>query len=127
MSGELAPEVEVLKEILKWVRFTGMKEVKVALETALDNDQKKIAYHVSDGTRSTRDVATLASYGSKSTIEVLWKKWRRLGLGESFQVMGGGERFKRSFDLEDFDIEIPRTRGSQPPGESGSEKGDPNA
>lgn len=112
MSTQLTPEVEVLKEILKWVRFTGMKEVKSALESALDTDQKRTAYHVSDGTRGTREVATKAGYGSKSTIEVLWKKWRRLGLGESFQVMGGGERFKRSFDLEDFEIEVPKIQGS---------------
>ena len=126
MSGQVTPEVEVLREILKWVRFTGMKEVKAALETTLDTDQKKTAYQASDG-RGTREVAAIAGYGSKSTIEVLWKKWRRLGLGESSQVMGGGERFKRSFDLEDFEIEVPNARGGQSPRDSGEERGSPNA
>ncbi len=117
----------MLREILKWVRFTGMKEVKAALESTLDTDQKKTAYQASDGTRGTREVATIAGYGSKSTIESLWKKWRRLGLGESFQVMGDGERFKRSFDLEDFEIEVPKTQGSQSSADSRGETGNPNA
>src|SRR6266487_516533 len=101
-----------------------MKEVKASLESALDNDQKRTAYQASDG-RGTREVAAIACYGSKSTVEVLWKKWRRLGLGESFQVMGGGERFKRSFDLEDFDIEVPKI-GIKPSAGAGEETRSPN-
>ena len=126
MSAQVASEVEVLREILKWVRFTGMKEVKATLVSTLDNEQKKTAYQASDGTRGTREVATKAGYGSKSTVEVLWKKWRTLGLGESFQVMGGGERFRRSFDLEDFEIEVPKT-GNHPPPDSSGDTGRPNA
>src|SRR5437867_3685800 len=79
------------------------------METSLDTEQKRAAYHASDGSKGTREVASKAGYGSKSTIEALWKKWRRLGLGESFQVKGGGERFRRSFDLEDFEIEVPKS------------------
>lgn len=107
MNQVNSEELVTLKEILKWVRFSGMKEVKAILESTLDTDQKKIAYQTSDGTRGTREVASIARYASKSTIETLWKKWRRMGLGETFQVMGGGERFRRSFDLEDLGIEVP--------------------
>ncbi len=105
----------------------GIKEVKAVLETTLDTEQKRAAYHVSDGSRGTREVASKAGYGSKSTIEVLWKKWRRLGLGESHPVMGGGERFRRSFDLEDFDIEVPksvRAKDNQSAAESPGVKND---
>lgn len=102
-------QTEVLREILKWVRFAGIKEVKAVLETSLDTEQKRAAYHISDGSRATREVASKAGYGSKSTVEVLWKKWRRLGLGESFQVKGRGERFRRSFDLEEFEMEVPKS------------------
>ncbi len=109
MANQENERTEVLREILKWVRFAGIKEVKAVLETSLDTEQKRAAYHVSDGSRGTREVASKAGYGSKSTIEVLWKKWRRLGLGESYPVMGGGERFRRSFDLEDFEIEVPKS------------------
>lgn|SRR2546426_10327287 len=126
MASQENEQTEVLREILKWVRFSGMKEVKATLESTLDTEQKRTAYQASDG-RGTRDVATIAEYGSKSTVEVLWKKWKRLGLGESFQVMGGGERFKRSFNLEDFEIEVPKTPRSQPPADANAEKGSQNA
>jgi hypothetical protein len=99
-------QTELLREIVKWVRFAGLKEVKSTLETTLVDDQQRKAYQASDGSKGTREVASIAGYGSKSTVERLWKTWRKLGLGESFQVKGGGERFKRSFDLEDFDIEF---------------------
>jgi len=118
MASQESEQTGILREILKWVRFSGMKEVKTVLEGALDTDQKRTAYQASDGTRATREVATISGYGSKSTIETLWKKWRRLGLGESFQVMGGGERFKRSFDLEDFEIavsSVPQSASAQQP------------
>jgi len=124
-----AEHVKLLKEILKWVRFAGIKEVKAVMETSLDTEQKRAAYHVSDGSKGTREVASKAGYGSKSTIEVLWKKWRRLGLGESFQVKGGGERFRRSFDLEDFEIEVPksvRAKDNQSAAESPEPKNDDN-
>jgi len=126
MASQENGQTEVLREILKWVRFSGMKEVKAALESTLDTDQKRTAYQASDG-RGTREVATIAGYGSKSTIEVLWKKWKRLGLGEGFQVMGGGERFKRSFDLGDFEIESSETPRTQPSADSDGDKGRPNA
>ncbi len=126
MSAPDSEDLKVLREILKWVRFSGMKEAKAALESTLDSEQKKTAYQASDG-RGTREVATIAGYGSKSTVELLWKKWKRLGLGEGFQVMGGGERFKRSFDLEDFEIEVPKTSKNRPSADVDAEKGNKNA
>ena len=131
MSALEEEQVKLLREILKWERFTGMKEVKAALESTLDTDQKKTAYQASDGSRGTREVARISGYGSKSTIERLWKIWRRLGLGETSPVQGSGERFTRSFDLEDFGIEVPEmpttTQASQPSLSSGETEETPNA
>jgi hypothetical protein len=100
-------QTRLLREILKWTRFAGMKEVKAVLTSALDSEKKKIAYHASDGEKSTRDVASVAGFGSKTTVADLWKVWKKLGLGETSTTMGGGDRFKRAFDLEEFGIEIP--------------------
>lgn len=105
MSSKETEEVKLLREILRWIRFTGTKEARSILWTTLDTDQKKIAYQASNGARGTREVARVAKYGSKSTVESLWKTWRSLGLGESAGVMGPGERFKRSFDLEELGLE----------------------
>lgn len=120
MSNPQDEQTTVLREILKWVRFSGMKEVKAALQSTLDTDQERLAYQASDG-RGTREVASIAGYGSKSTIERLWKMWHRLGLGETYPVMGGGERFKRSFDLTDFGITVPETKGRTATGSEASE------
>lgn len=98
---------ELLAEILKWIRFVGMKEVKGVFNGVVDTDQKRIAYHYSDGTRGTIEVAKLASIGSTSTVAKFWKSWQKVGLGDNIPVKGG-ERFKRSFDLEDFGIPIPK-------------------
>jgi hypothetical protein len=101
-------QTTLLREILKWTRFAGMKEVKAVLTSTLDSDKKKAAYQASDGKRSTRDVASIAGFGSKSTVADLWKVWKKLGLGETSLAMGGGDRFKRSFDLDEFGIEFPK-------------------
>jgi len=110
LSVQETSELQVLMQILKWVRFASIREAKAVLGSTLDTDQKKTAYQASDGTLGTREVARISGYGSKSSIEVLWKTWLMLGLGESTPVQGGGERFKHSFDLEDFGISVIGTR-----------------
>lgn len=102
-------QTRLLREILKWIKFAGMREVKNTLANALDNEQKRLVYHLSDGSRGTVEIAKLAGIGSNRTIADIWEIWLKLGLGESIPVKGG-TRFKRSFDLEDFDIEVPRVK-----------------
>lgn len=115
-----SPETElgVLKEILRWVKFSGMKEVRGILTSALDSDQKRIVYQLSDGSKGIIEIGKAVGIKSTATIFKLWKQWTRQGLGESIPVPGG-QRFKRSFDLEDFgfNVEVP---GEQPESEQGS-------
>jgi len=102
-------QTELLREILKWIRFTGMKGVKEQLEAALETDQKKSAYQLSDGNRTRADISEVSG-ASTGAISGYWKEWAILGLGEKIAVQGGGDRFKRAFDLEDFGIEIPEIK-----------------
>jgi hypothetical protein len=97
----------LLREILKWIKFAGMKEVKNTLVSVLDTEQKRLIYHLSDGTRGIVEIAKRAGVGSTSTVFDMWQAWLKFGLGESIPVKGGS-RFKRSFDLEDFGIQVPR-------------------
>jgi len=101
--------IELLQEMLKWTKFAGMKEVKNTLASVMDSEQKRLVYHLSDGTRGTVEIAKLARIGSTQTVFAMWQAWLRLGLGESIPVKGGS-RFKRSFDLEDFGIEVPQIK-----------------
>lgn len=108
MSQKLSEEAKILKEILKWVRFTGMKEVKAVLTSELDTDQKKQVYQLSDGSKARAEIIKLTGV-SAGAISGYWKKWANLGLGERLPV-SGGERFARAFDLADFSIAVPEAK-----------------
>ena len=99
-------QVRLLTEILKWIKFAGMKEAKNTLNSVLDSDVKRLVYQKSDGTKGTVELAKLAGLGSNARVADMWETWLRMGLGESIPVRGG-TRFKRTFDLKDFGIEVP--------------------
>jgi len=104
-SGE--ETVELLREILKWIKFDGIQRVKSTLTDVLQKDVEKIIYESSDG-RSSIDVSKLAGI-SHQTVVNYWKKWSRLGLVEAERAKGG-TRYKRVFSLEDFGIEVPQPK-----------------
>lgn len=102
-------QTELLREILKWIKFTGMKEVKEILNSVLETDQKKLAYQLSDGNMGSVEIGKASGIASTETITRYWKSWVKSGLGENVSVKGG-KRFKRSFDLEDLGIEVPESK-----------------
>lgn len=99
---------ELLKEILKWIKFAGMKGVKDQLEATLETDQKKTVYQLSDGSKTIADINKMTGV-STGSISGYWQKWVKLALGQKIAVKGG-DRFKRSFDLEDLGIEVPEAK-----------------
>lgn len=112
MSEQNDEQIVLLKEIAKWVRFNGFNQVKDVLRTTLDNDKKILAYDLSDG-KTTSTVIAQKTGINQQKITVLWKEWLTLGLGESISV-SGGSRFKSSFDLKMFDIQIPEVKQTTP-------------
>ena len=109
MSDKQDQQIKLLGEILRWTKFAGMKGVRDALSAALDTEQKKIVYHMSDGTRGMVEVGKIAGIASTSTISRYWGAWSKQGFGE-FVSVKGGDRFKRTFDLEELGIEVPQVR-----------------
>lgn len=101
-------EQQLLKEILKWLKFAGMQGVKDALISTLNTDEKKQVYQLSDGKYTNAQINKLTGV-SAGSISGYWKKWAKLGLGEKSSVMGG-DRFVKSFDLEDFDISVTKMK-----------------
>jgi hypothetical protein len=109
MSSEPNEQTLVLKEILKWVKFTGLKEVKGILTSTLNNDPKRlVVYHLSDGNHGTKEIASIAGV-SNVTVLNLWELWLKMGLGDNIPVQRG-LRFKRSFDLKELGIEVPEIK-----------------
>lgn len=98
---------DLLKEILKWTRFQGMISVKGVLLDTLKKDEEKVAYESSEG-RGSKEVAKLAGI-SHQTVVNYWKKWATLGIVEPLKVRGG-LRYRRSFSLSDFGIEVPKMK-----------------
>jgi hypothetical protein len=98
-----------LNESLKWTKFAGIKEVKPVLESNLKGDTKKMIYSLSDGVNSSYEIARRigANDTVRRDISDYWDEWEKAGLGDSKPAQGKGNRFKRSFNLEDFGIKVP--------------------
>ena len=105
MNDQNDEQIALLKEIARWVRFNGFSQVKGILQTTLDNDKKRLVYHLSDGKNTSRTIAQKSGTSQPRIVE-LWKDWLALGLGESIKITGG-HRFKHSFDLKIFRIAVP--------------------
>jgi hypothetical protein len=114
LSTQESPELKVLKEILKWTKFTGQRQVQGVLESALPSPEMKLAYQLSDGGHGSVEVGKESRVGSKDKVVDIWADWFRQGLGD-FVPVKGGERFKRAFDLKDFGIDFPKIQQSPLP------------
>jgi hypothetical protein len=97
--------IEILEEMLKWIKVASIPQVKKLLLDILPSDKEKIAYHFSDGEHGSQEVEKLADV-SYVTVTKWWKIWARAGIAVMVGVRGG-ERAKRTFSLEDFGIEVP--------------------
>lgn len=97
----------IFREILKWVRIQGISQAKAVLNDALKTDRDKIVFEYSDGERSSAEIGKLVGI-SQSTVQRYWAKWATLGVVDPVAVKGG-TRYKKTFSLETFGIEIPET------------------
>jgi len=100
--------IAILQEILKWIRFSGIDEVRTVLMRTLDTEQKRLVYHLSDGIHGSVEIGK-ATNVSNSTVARYWVSWARLGLMEPIRVRGG-LRYKKSFELDDFVLKVTQLR-----------------
>jgi len=100
--------IELLQEILRWVKFAGAREVRTVLMNVLDTEQKRLIYHLSDGEHGSVEICKAVGV-SDATVRRYWESWARLGLMEPLSVRGG-LRYKKCFQLEDFGFSIPQMR-----------------
>ena len=108
MNEELLKEIVLtLREILKWTRFSGMQQLRNVLLNILKTDTEKAIYELTDGKRSTREIATLVGVKSHATIAAYWKKWSKTGIVQPTQRIPG--RYQHICSLEEVGIEVPKT------------------
>lgn len=106
MSEDIFRDIATtLKDILRWTRFAGMQQLRTILSQNFKTDVEMLVYELSDGTRSTRDIARLIGIGSHATVAVYWKKWNELGIVEPSPIFRG--RYKRICSLEEVGLTVP--------------------
>lgn len=98
-SGQEAVLVE-LREQTKWLRFLALQQLRPALSEVLAGKAERIAYDMSDGTRTQRDVASDANV-SQATISRWWNRWAARGLG----TVDDRGRFKHLTELASVGID----------------------
>jgi len=103
--------IELLEELVKLTKFSSFPQIRQVLLDILPSDENKIAYQYSDG-RKSKDIAELAIIDD-STIRDWGKIWVKAHIAE-FKSVQGGERAIRLFSLEDFGIDIPKSKVSRP-------------
>lgn len=97
--------VKLLEELIFWIKEMASPQIKQRLDKTLDTSEQKIAYDISDGIKTTREVGKFVKV-SHVTIGNWWKSWINEGIAEAIPVKGGGSRAKKKFSLENFGIEI---------------------
>lgn len=103
---------ELLSEILRWIKFSGAREVRQILSSTLDTDQKRLIYHLSDGKHGSVEIANITKISDRS-VRRYWDSWARVGIVDSLKVRGG-DRYMKSFELEDFGMRVPDTQVQAP-------------
>lgn len=113
MSSDKETKTEaLLSEMLKWTRFMASDKVRSVLHSTLDTPQKQLIYHLSDGTKGSVEIASKANTSDR-TVRRYWESWGRTGIVEIVKVRGG-DRYRKSFELEDFGFKVPSVPEAPP-------------
>lgn len=101
-----------LREIRYWVKLSGLPVLRRAVQENLRDDESKLVYELSDGSRSTREIAEeLKKFGktiTHTTVANMWRRWAAAGMVEPSERYQG--RFKKIASLESLGIEVPEIR-----------------
>ena len=107
MSEELSEyekqSLALLKEMVKWTRLRGKQQAKKIIETLLNDESKRLVFHLSDG-RSSPEIAKIAKVSSQ-TVRNYWKVWAVDGIADIHPDYK--KRYVKVFSLEEFGIEPP--------------------
>ncbi len=107
MSEEKLDQIlNTLQEISKWTKFQGLEKLSQIIPSILKTDEEKVAFELSNGIRSAREIANETGIG-KSTVTAYWRKWAKYGIVEESKKFVG--RMGHLASLEEVGIELPPT------------------
>jgi hypothetical protein len=112
----LAEDVDLLRKILGelreisyWAKVSGLPVIRRAAHENLRDDESKLVYDLSDGQRSTREIAEELRKNGKvithATVANMWRRWATASLVEPSDRYQG--RFRKVASLESLGIEAP--------------------
>jgi hypothetical protein len=103
---------EELIQIKYWVKLSGLPVLRRAIQENLRDDESKLVYQLSDGSRSTREISEeLKKLGrtiTHATVANMWKRWAAVGIVEPSERYQG--RFKSIVSLESLGLEVPEIK-----------------
>ena len=94
-----------LREQTKWLRLLGLQALRPLLEGSLRSEKHRLVYELTDGKRTTREVAKTAGVGL-STVNRLWQDW--LASGVCTEVPGQSGRAEHLSSLTRLGIDVPK-------------------
>jgi DNA-binding transcriptional MocR family regulator len=100
--------VELLSEILRWTKV-GVLNLRETLTQELTSDKHRLVYELSDGIRSSRDIASISGV-SFVTVAAWWRRWAELGFVDPSPKFQG--RVQRLCSLRLLGISIPEVPGT---------------
>lgn len=98
-----------LDELIAWQRFESIPKLRTLLLKELDSDIKKLAYEMTDGGNSRRDIASALKI-SDDNIQHYWEKWYELAIVRPSKRKG---RPQHVVSLEDLGIKVSKIVSSK--------------
>lgn len=112
MSEESPTLSDKMDELVFWVKFSVWTTFVNILKATLRDDVDKLVYELSDGERSTREIAQLVSRGERRithvTVANMWQRWAAVPVVMPVSKKG---RFRRVVSLKSIGIEVPAYEG----------------
>jgi hypothetical protein len=97
-----------LDELIFWTRFSALPTFRAVLLDNMKEEIDKLVYELSNGERSTRDIAKILKQGGRKiahvTVANMWNKWLILNIVIPAKRKG---RYKKVISLDSIGVEVP--------------------
>ncbi len=103
-----------LRRQTPWIRFLGLQALKPVLGGVLKSDKHKLAYELTDGQRTTRQVSEGAGVGA-ATVSRWWSEWLAIGVCTEEIAIAGRARHLAPLGSLGIDVPSPGAPASHEP------------
>lgn len=94
--------VNLLCELVNMYKLVNKPIIVQRLEEELSDPKQKLIYELSNGERSSREIAETVGKVSYTTVTNYWKQWAKKGLMTPAQRVG---RYKHTVDLKEYGLD----------------------